>query len=353
MAEEIGRNPALEGTTVIMLSSMDVTREVSRLSNAGVAGYLVKPVALSSLLDTIVAHLGGAPASHMADAIAAPASTPRPRTVLLVDDNAINRRVASGHLHARGHQVTEAVDGLSALEALAAGAFDVVLMDVQMPGMDGFEATARIRAQEAGTGRHQRVVAMTAHAMAGDRERCLDAGMDAYVAKPIARQELFAAVEFTADARSIAAPEIGLSPAAHEVAAAVVEAPWSALAPGLHAHAPVFDPRALLTRFGGDEDLMREVIEMFRGSAAEMLDDIRRAAAANDTGAVERAAHAIKGSLGELCAGEAQSLARDLEHAGREGRGGEITARLGALEGSVAELLVALEHHQQQQGVGS
>ncbi len=197
VAEEIGRNPALEGTTVIMLSSMDVSRDVSRLSNAGVAGYLVKPIALGSLLDTIVAHLGGGPtALAAASRYSLLANAVKSRRVLLVDDNAINRRVAHGHLAARGHQVVEAVDGASALAALARERFDVVLMDVQMPGVDGFEATARIREGERGDSRHQRVVAMTAHAMAGDRERCLAAGMDGYVAKPISRQDLYAAVEF-------------------------------------------------------------------------------------------------------------------------------------------------------------
>ena len=349
VAEEIGRNPALEGTKVIMLSSMDVSRDVERLASAGVSGYLMKPIGLSALLDAIVTHLGGvAPSARGVGA--APAPCARPRRVLLVDDNAINRRVAQGHLEARGHQVVEAHDGESALAALAEGRFDVVLMDVQMPVMDGFEATRRIRQAELGGATHQRVVAMTAHAMAGDRERCLAAGMDGYVAKPIARAELYAEVEWgdepVIELRSVGPRSVGprslgprsLGPRSREV--------WVV---GAHP-APPFDPRALLTRFGGDEGLMREVIAMFISDARGMLDGLRAAVDVGDARRVEADAHTLKGCLGELCAGVGQELARDLEVAARERRVDDAAARFRPLEVAVFDLLVALEAHAQPGG---
>ena len=358
VAEEIGRNPALEGTKVIMLSSMDVSGEVARLASAGVAGYLVKPIALSSLLDAIVAHMGGGVA-HARSNAHAPVTVTRARKVLLVDDNAINRRVANGHLVARGHDVIEAVDGVTALEALERERFDVVLMDVQMPNMDGFEATRRVREAEAGTRKHQRIVAMTAHAMAGDRERCLAAGMDAYVSKPIARLELYAAVEWD---EVISDPSPSLATLAKDLPplAALAPEPSEAAAPPAAARAatvppasaaPPFDPGTLLARLGGDEELMREVIAMFIADARGMVDAVRKASSQGDAKKIEGSAHTLKGCLGELCAATAQGLARDLELAGREGRPADAAARFDALEAAVTELLAALEAFMNKAGV--
>jgi CheY-like chemotaxis protein len=115
--------------------------------------------------------------------------------VLLAEDNIVNQRVAVGLLTKRGHQVVVVGTGQEALDAIEREPFDVVLMDVQMPEMSGIDATAAIRRREAGSGRHLRIVAMTAHTMAGDRDECLAAGMDGYLSKPISQSALFAAVE--------------------------------------------------------------------------------------------------------------------------------------------------------------
>jgi CheY-like chemotaxis protein len=135
-----------------------------------------------------------APAPEAASA-AQPAAAPRLAHILIAEDNVVNQRVAAGLLTKRGHQVTIVSNGREALAALQAGAFELVLMDVQMPDMDGFEATAAIRNWERATGHHVRIVAMTAHAMKGDKERCLAAGMDGYLSKPIDQRALYAAVE--------------------------------------------------------------------------------------------------------------------------------------------------------------
>jgi CheY-like chemotaxis protein len=123
------------------------------------------------------------------------ASAARSARVLVAEDNIVNQRVAAGLLTRRGHLVTVVGNGRAAVDAVAHGEFDVVLMDVQMPEMDGFEATAAIRERERDTGRRVRIVAMTAHAMSGDRERCLAAGMDGYLSKPIDQRTLYEAVE--------------------------------------------------------------------------------------------------------------------------------------------------------------
>ena len=197
LAERIQGCPEVGGATVMMLSSAGQQRESARCRELGIAAYLTKPVKSSDLRRSIAAVLG-------ATAPVAPARTAgpsgigasgRPLRLLLVDDNAVNRRLGAALLERRGHSVAVAENGELALAALAREAFDLVLMDVHMPVMGGFEATAAIRAQERATRVHLPVVAMTARAMAGDREQCLEAGMDDYVAKPIQAAELFAVVE--------------------------------------------------------------------------------------------------------------------------------------------------------------
>jgi CheY-like chemotaxis protein len=194
VVRRIRRRPELAGAVIMMLSSADLVGDGERCRALGIDAYLTKPVHQADLLAAIRTALGqrGAPG-----AAAAPAD-PRPSNaalrVLLVEDNPTNQRLTQRLLEKRGHAVTLADNGREALQVLAAGGFDVVLMDVQMPEMDGFEATAAIRAGEEGSGAHQPIVAMTAHAMKGDEARCLAAGMDAYVAKPIVTGKLFEAM---------------------------------------------------------------------------------------------------------------------------------------------------------------
>jgi len=227
VAEEIARRPELAGATIMLLTSSGEYGDASRCRELGIAVYLTKPIRSEELLDAICRALElkqtppGAPrparrpwaeASTRPLGPTMPPPPPPPgrtgRRVLLAEDNIINQRVAIGLLSKRGHDVTVAGDGRQALAALERESFDVVLMDVQMPEMGGIEATRRLRAREAGTGRRTRVIAMTAHAMAGDRERCLAAGMDDYLSKPIDPKRLFALVEETPAAETPAAGEL-------------------------------------------------------------------------------------------------------------------------------------------------
>jgi CheY-like chemotaxis protein len=181
---------------ILMLTSGDGPGDIERCRKVGGAAHLIKPVKQSELFDAIVESLGvvhdAGPATGESSA---PTSPIQPLRILLAEDSFTNQRLAVGLLSKWGHDVTVAKNGLEAIAAFDAAAFDLVLMDVQMPEMDGFQATAVIREREACRNTRTPIIAMTAHAMKGDREECLAAGMDGYVAKPIRRDELQQAIE--------------------------------------------------------------------------------------------------------------------------------------------------------------
>jgi signal transduction histidine kinase/DNA-binding response OmpR family regulator len=195
VAERIRDLPDTAHVPVLMLTSSGQLGEIVRCKALGIDSYLIKPIKQSDLLDAILTVLG----SRCAQAALVPPAEPidassAPLHVLVVEDNLINQKLVTRMLEPHGHTVELAGNGRLALAALERQNFDLVLMDVQMPEMDGFEATAAIRARERETGRRVPIVAMTAHAMKGDRERCLAAGMDAYVAKPVAKRDLLDAI---------------------------------------------------------------------------------------------------------------------------------------------------------------
>jgi PAS domain S-box-containing protein len=195
--ERIGQQKGLPRPPIVMLSSAGQGGDNVRCRALGAAAYLVKPVKPSELFDTIISALALSWQRNKKGAavpVKVEAKGGRNLHILVAEDNAVNRLVAVKTLENAGHSVAVAVNGQEALDFVAREAFDLVFMDVQMPVMGGFEATALLREKEKGTGRRQPIVAMTAHAMKGDRERCLEAGMDGYVAKPMHRKELDAAI---------------------------------------------------------------------------------------------------------------------------------------------------------------
>jgi CheY-like chemotaxis protein len=198
VASRLAADSTLPDATVMMLSSSGQSSESARCRELGVAQYLTKPVDPRELLSAISRALAR---DRMPQPIAMPTATlaqeppARRARILLAEDNVVNQRLAAGILMRRGHDVTVAVNGHEAIAALAAGPFDLVLMDVQMPQMDGFDATRIIRQGEAGTRQRVPIIAMTAHAMKGDRERCLSAGMDDYLCKPIDSEQLLVMVD--------------------------------------------------------------------------------------------------------------------------------------------------------------
>jgi two-component system sensor histidine kinase/response regulator len=195
LIERIRQTPELTAATIMMLTSAGHRGDAMRCHELGVAAYLLKPIRQSELREAIAKALGSAGETGAIPLITRfslqderdPAGVLR---VLLVEDNAVNQRLVTRLLEKRGHRVAIAGNGREALLVLEKERFDLVLMDLQMPEMDGFEATTAIRKKEKGTDIHQEIIALTAHAMAGDRERCLAAGMDGYLSKPIRPQEL-------------------------------------------------------------------------------------------------------------------------------------------------------------------
>ena len=198
LVEVIQKSTELAGLTTVMLSSGGQRGDAQRCKQLGIGAYLVKPILQAELLEVVLAVLGS-----RTDAAEPAQLVPnhsvregnRPLRILLAEDNVVNQRLAMRMLEKQGHTVVIAGDGVMALAELERARFDVVLMDVQMPLMDGVEATAAIRKEERSTGQHIPIIAMTAHAMLGDRQRFLASGMDGYVSKPIHTQELFTAIE--------------------------------------------------------------------------------------------------------------------------------------------------------------
>jgi CheY-like chemotaxis protein len=199
LVQQIREDPRLATATLMMLTSGGRHGDAARCRELGVAAYLTKPIGQAELLNAILQVMGRIPGTAEPSATLVTRHSVREHTkglrILLAEDNLVNRTLAVRLLEKHGHAVEVALDGREALTKYQAGRFELVLMDVQMPEMDGFEATAAIREMEETTGAHVPIVAMTAHALTGDRERCLAAGMDGYISKPFRVEELLKAME--------------------------------------------------------------------------------------------------------------------------------------------------------------
>jgi signal transduction histidine kinase/DNA-binding response OmpR family regulator len=308
--------------TVPLLSSADRQRDVARCRELHLPSYLVKPVKMADLMRMLVVALDPEAARQL-EAIhpaqdgggSARADVPAlpPLRILLADDNAFNQRVGLMKLEKKGHHVRVVGSGREALAALAEEPFDLVLLDVQMPEMDGFEVTATLRRQESGTGRHLPILAMTAHAMRGDRERCLEAGMDGYVAKPIQDRELWTAIRQ-------ALPDTGRSGDQ-----APAQGPGETLPALRQDMTPSeVDFELALDRVGGNQELLGELIGIFRDDCSRLVPELREALQAKDAGRLRQAAHTLKGMVGFFGVTSATEAAVRLEAIGRHGdlRGG-------------------------------
>jgi two-component system sensor histidine kinase/response regulator len=311
VAREVAKHPQLRGATVMMLSSSGEYGDQSRCAELGIAVYLTKPVYAADLLAAIQRAIGGKPsaavlpaATSKAGALAMGADGTSVR-ILLVEDNVVNQQVASRLLTRRGHHVTIAPNGRDALDRLDRETFELVLMDLQMPIMGGLDATAEIRRREKATGRHIRIVAMTAHALKSDREKCLAAGMDGYLSKPIDPLILFTVVEQGAIGGG-AGSVVGVgSPGDAQAAAATSR---------------TFDADALRRRVSGDEQLMTDVIRVFLEDLPVRLAAIRDAVTSRNAAELRAAAHALKGAAANLSAGGLFEASSVLERIGAEGR---------------------------------
>jgi PAS domain S-box-containing protein len=280
LLEQIRRDPSVADITAIMLTSGDRQEDAARCQDLGVTQRLMKPIKQSELYDAILDALQIEPRKIGAaeEAAAAAAPSTRPLRLLLAEDSLVNQRLAVGLLERHGHRVTIANNGRQAVDLASDDGFDAILMDVQMPEMDGLEATRIIREQERQTGRHVPIIAMTAHALKGDRQRCLDCGMDEYVAKPVRERQLLSAL------RAVLGEEVAPVPA---------EQPE----PVVELDDRVIDWDAALKICAGDHGLLREIAEAFLEEHPRRINELRRAIDTADWELLHRAAHTIKGSM--------------------------------------------------------
>jgi CheY-like chemotaxis protein len=322
LAENIRGDPELASTQVIMVTSGGQRGDAARCRELGISAYLTKPVRQVDLLEAIVNVLG--------TAVRAPEKTPvvtrhslrenrRGLRILVAEDNIVNQRLTEHLLRARGHHVTIANHGREALELLEKQAFDLALVDVQMPEMDGLQLTAAIREKEKNTAAHLPIIAMTAYAMKGDRERCLEAGMDNYVSKPINSAQLFETID------SLQRVELKAS--------AGVQAP---------VNQEILDESTLRARFGGEPELLRDVVSLYLEDSPNLIDGIRGAVERSDARALEWAAHKLKGTVANFAARAAYDAALRMEIMGRGGHLEQAAEALERLESALAELKPAL-----------
>jgi two-component system sensor histidine kinase/response regulator len=321
LMEKIRQDPELPTATVMMLTSGGQRGDAARCRELGISAYLTKPVRQWELREAILTVLGMEQRRDDTMRLLTRHNllqTRRRLRVLLAEDNAINRELVVRLLSKRGHTVVVAANGKQAVSALETQNFDVVLMDVQMPEMDGFEATAAIRQKEKAIGTHVPIIALTAHAMKGDRERCLAGGMDGYVSKPVQAEELIEAVEGLD----------GNSPPTGKTTDLTNE---------------IVDREVALARVDGDEGLLADLAKLFCEESQKLLSAVQDAVAKRDTAALKHAAHSLKGSLSTFAARDATEAALRLEDLARAGEleGAEDAYRL--LAAQVERLKQALE----------
>lgn len=280
LARQIHENPKLCRSMVMMLTSGDRPEDIKQCQTLGVAVYLIKPIKQSELLDAILVAVGGQSAlsGSLEKTPGAAKATIRPKSILLAEDSLINQKLAIGLLEKWGHLVSIANNGHEAVKLSGEREFDLILMDVQMPELDGLDATRAIRIREQRTGKHLPILAMTAHAMKGDRERCLEAGMDDYLMKPIRAEQLFQALERTGAAT--AAPNLTeTEPPVPTSGEDRVD--WD------HARQAV----------NLDEELLKQVIEAFLEECPQLVDTLHETYSNGDLKRFQRSAHTLKSGL--------------------------------------------------------
>jgi PAS domain S-box-containing protein len=321
LAKNIKDDRRLRGTPVIMLTSMGRIEDAARRNRLGIGAFLTKPVKQSDLLDTLASLFSVAARREPPREEVHPSPrAARALRILVAEDHAVNRKLVTTILTRRGHQVEPVEDGRAALAAFekpGGAAWDAIVMDVQMPEMSGLEVTRAIREREAGASRRVPIIALTAHALAGDRERCLAAGMDGYLSKPIDVDLLVATVERLADGGA--------------------GAPAAATAPE-SATTVTLDADGALRRAGGDGTLLKELIALYRADAPALLQAMAQAVKRRDAEALRSAAHAIKGSVATVGGMAAREAAANIERLAKSENLADAGAALDALGAEVNKL---------------
>jgi two-component system sensor histidine kinase/response regulator len=326
LVKEIHRQPGPAVPVILMLSSDRLLGDRAQCQDLGVKVFLTKPVGESELLDAVVVALGmravEALSTHL-PSLTKEKSMRRNLTILLAEDNPVNQKLAIRLLEKTGCQVITASNGREALNQLQQSRpvpFDLVLMDIQMPEMDGLEATAAIRDAEKSSGRHLPIIAMTANAMRGDRERYLGGGMDGYISKPIDPRGLFAEIDRC-------------------LAGIIKSAPMTEKLLELRDQV---DRVSLLDRVEGDQELLAEIIQVFLADAPQLLVAMQNALQQGDMILLERTAHSMKGAAGNMSALAAVNAASELEQSAKKKDAESSKSSLAALQGAVERLLPVL-----------
>ncbi|MEP7120531.1 MAG: response regulator [Byssovorax sp.] len=360
LVEQIREKTSVESPVVMMLTSVSSRPDPERCRRLGIADYLTKPIRKAPLGNTLSSVIEGTPSGRTRLVSMILDDSYRqgpPLNVLLAEDNLVNQTLAVRLLEKAGHTMFVVGTGRDALAAIASASFDLVLMDVQMPEMDGLEAIAAIRAAEKDTGTHLPILAMTAFTMKGDRERFIAAGFDGYVCKPIDIKELFRSIAAALpDARKTGGslPRVSLVPPPPKEDISMDMPPVSSRSGakssardtprerGAISRDPIFDLGAALTRVGGDEDLLKELIVVFVEEYPGWIADLKAAVVAADAVWVRRAAHTIKGAVDNCGAGSAFDAAFRLERMAGEGRLAGADEAVAALDLEIQRLLPAL-----------
>jgi two-component system, sensor histidine kinase and response regulator len=331
------------GPTIMLLHSVDRASDLARCDELGVAAYVTKPINHSELFDTLLALLVREEENGTvvrADAGEAPAPNYRVTglRILLAEDSPFNQKLVLGVLGKRGHELTVANNGQEAVALAASRDFDLIFMDIQMPEMDGLEATKRIRARERETGRRVPIIAMTAQAIKGMRERCLSVGMDDYLVKPVRAREIYDKLEALFANRAAFAT----SPTATPIAPTEVVPSAAQLAPTTVSRptgTSAIDWDSAIAVVDGDRELLGEIVAAFLVEGPSLLEEIRYALAAGDAVRLRRGAHTLKGALRTLGIESAAELATELEEIGRRGDLSQASAPMARLESQLDQIL--------------
>jgi signal transduction histidine kinase/CheY-like chemotaxis protein/HPt (histidine-containing phosphotransfer) domain-containing protein len=324
VAEEIRKRQTSDKVKIVLLASTMLPGVEASCDRLDISAYVFKPFTEMDLHGAVIeaitpkGHMTGASSLEVDEAASHP-----PLSILLAEDNEINQRVATHLLEEKGHTLTIARNGQEAVDANREGRFDVILMDVQMPVMNGFEATAEIRREERTTGRRTPVIAMTARALSDDRDACLEAGMDGFLAKPFRTLDLFAEINrvVSTPMRTRGSMEVSLMAADYQFTGDLPTGGDGQTAPILKptTHHVAFDPENLLDLLDGDREKMRELIADFLGDLPTQILSMRESVEKGDASELAGAAHFIKGSSGSLGFTAICEAAARLESSGNEG----------------------------------
>jgi CheY-like chemotaxis protein/HPt (histidine-containing phosphotransfer) domain-containing protein len=332
VVRKIERYSNAQDLHIVLLTPAARKGEIRNLRSLDIAASLFKPVKLTELTEVVMNIVQGDTSDSTehcqkrsgSGAVDEETTEKGPLNILLAEDNQVNRKLALTLLNKCGYSVVTVENGQEALDAIETRPFDVVFMDIQMPVMDGFEATSRIRENEKTTGTHIPIIAMTAHAMKGDRENCLNAGMDDYVSKPVKKSDITAAVSRVLKKRAER-----ITPRREETGTTSTKE---------------YTMDSILEHFDGDIEFFNQIFEIFVDDYPEQLESIAVAIREGDNAVLENAAHSLKGAVANFRITHLRELAYKLEVMGREG---DLTGAEETLEALKTAIHDFVEHIQQ------